>query len=227
MPSSGAFTLWTILEFPSGAGSAPFPCKDRLWHGEPIFVRLDAAQLAVDELLYGGNVECVLLIGEADRGAGGAGPASAPDPVYVIFRIMRQRKIDDMIHALDVNAASGHIRCDQNPDLSGLEFLKTANPFFLGNITGEHGAVDPVAGQHLREPSHFVAPVAENQDSFQVLPVDDVEQQCKFFAVSHDVDDLLHSIDRDLFRFDLDGYRVTGPLGGEAGDLPGQCCAEE
>ncbi len=140
---------------------------------------------------------------------------------------MRQRKIDDMIHALDVNAASSHIRCDQNPDLSGLEFLKTANPFFLRNLTGEHGAVDPVAGQHLCEPSHFVAPVAENHNSFQVLPVDDVEQQCKFFAGSHNVNDLLHSIDRDLFRFDLDGYRVTGPLGGEAGDLPGQGCAEE
>ena len=50
----------------SAVGSAPFPFKDRLWHDEPIFVRLDTAQLAVDELLYGGKVECVLLISEAD-----------------------------------------------------------------------------------------------------------------------------------------------------------------
>jgi len=112
-----------------------FPCKNRFWYCEPIVLRLDAFQLAVDELLDGGNIECVILICKADRGAGRAGPAGTADPVHVIFRIMRQCKIDDMVHTLDVNTASGHIRCNQDPDLSFLEFLKTVNPFFLRDIT--------------------------------------------------------------------------------------------
>ena len=212
---------------PSTARPTFFPCRDRLRHGEPFFLGLDAAQLLCDERLNGGNVEGVLLIGEADRGAGGTRPSGAPDPVDIIFRIMGQHEINDVIHAFDVDAASGHIRCHQNSDLSGLERLEAANPLFLGDITGERRTVDAVAGQHLFEPPHFIAPVAENQDPFEILSLDDVEQECKFIDGGHDVDDLIHRIHRDLFRFDFYGYRVAGPLGSESGNFTGQRRAEE
>ncbi len=212
---------------PSAARSTFFPCRGRLRHGEPFFLGLDAAQLLFDERLNGGKVESVLLIGEADRGTGGARPPGTPDPVDIIFRIMGQHEINDVIHAFDVDASSGHIRCHQNPDLSALEGLEATNPLLLGNITGERRAVDAVAGQHLCKPSHFVAPVAENQSPFEILSMDDVEQKCKFIDGGHDVDDLLHRLHRDLFRLDFYGYRVTGPLGGESGDFTGQRRAEE
>ncbi len=212
---------------PSAAGPGFFPCRDRLGHGEPFFLGLDAAQLLFDERLNGGKVEGVLLIGKADRGTGGTRPAGAPDPVHVIFRITGQHEINDVIHAFDVDAASGHIRCHQNSDLSGLEPLQATNPLFLGDITGERRTVDAVAGQHLFEPSHFVAPVAENQDPFEILSMDDVEQECKFIDGGHDVDYLVHRLHRNLFRFDFYGDGVAGPLGGESGDFTGQRRAEE
>ena len=161
---------------PSSARPAFFPGRDRLRHGEPFFLGLDAAQLLFDERLNGRKVESVLFIGKADRGAGGTRPAGAPDPVDVIFRIMGQHEIYDVIHAFDVDAASGHIRCHQNSDLSGLEGLETTDPLLLRNITGERRTVDAVAGQHLCEISHFVAPVAENQGPFEILSMNDVVQ---------------------------------------------------
>jgi len=140
---------------------------------------------------------------------------------------MRQHEINDVIHTFDVDAASGHIRCYQNSDLSGLEGLEATNSLLLGNITGERRTFDTVAGQHFCELSHFVAPVTENQGPFEILSMDDVKQECKFIEGGHDVDDLIHCLHRDMFRFDFYGYRFTGPLGGESGNLAGQRRAEE
>jgi len=163
-----------------------------LRHGEPFFLRLHANQLTAHKFLDGRDEKGISFVGETDRGASGSGPTRAPDPVYVILRIMRQLKIDDMIHPLDVNSASGYIRCHQYPYLSGFK--------------------NAVAGQHLRESSHFVASVAENQGAAQVLPDYDVKEQGKFLIRGHDVDNLFNCIDRDLFWFDFNGYRVAGPL---------------
>jgi len=227
MLSAFEILLCGVNGCPSAARPAFFPCRFSLRRGEPFLLGLNAAQLLFDKRLNGGNVEGVPLIGEADRGTGGTRPAGAPDPVDIIFRIMGQHEINDVIHAFDVDAASGHIRCHQNSDLSGLEGLETMNPLLLGNITGERRTVDTVVGQHLCEPPHFVAPVAENQDTFEILSMDDIEQESKFLDGGDDVNDLLHRIHRDLLRFDFYGYRVTGPLGGQSGDFPGQRRAEK
>jgi len=140
--------------------------------------------------------------------------------VDIVFRIVGQGEIYDVIHALDVDAPAGHIRGHQDPDLAALEIFETADAAFLGDVAGKFGTVDAKAGQPLGEAPDFVAAVAEDQDSFQSLPGDDVVQEIEFLLLRDDVNNLLHRIHGNLLRLYLHHDRIHGPGGGKADDRP-------
>src|SRR5690554_7379006 len=90
---------------------------------EQFFLRRHALQLATQQLLDRRQLEGVVLAGEADRGALGAGAAGPADTVHVILRIIRQGVVDHMADAVDVNTTAGDIGGDQYPQLAFAEVL--------------------------------------------------------------------------------------------------------
>src|SRR5690606_33663665 len=59
----------------------------------------------------------VALAGEADRVALGAQPRGAADAVHVVLGVERQVVVVDVLHAVDVQAARGHVGRDQDLEL--------------------------------------------------------------------------------------------------------------
>src|SRR3546814_11467708 len=72
---------------------------------------------------------CIALAGGADRIALGAQPRGAADAVHVILGIERQVVVVDVLHAVDMQAARGHVGADQDLELALLEIAQ--QPFAL------------------------------------------------------------------------------------------------
>ena len=90
----------------------------------------------------------VALAGEADRVALGAQARGAADAVHVVLGVERQVVVVDVRHAVDVQAARGHVGGDQDFELAGLEFLQQRLALLLRHVAGEHA--DAVAGAFQR-----------------------------------------------------------------------------
>src|SRR5690554_2437614 len=90
---------------------------------EQFFLRRHALQLATQQLLDRRQLEGVVLAGEAERGALGAGAAGPADTVHVVLRIIRQGVVNHMADAVDVNTTAGDIGGDQYPQLAFAEVL--------------------------------------------------------------------------------------------------------
>src|SRR5690606_17329994 len=88
---------------------------------EQFFLRRHALQPATQQLLDRRQLEGVVLAGEADRGALGAGAAGPADTVHVVLRIIRQGVVDHVADAVDVNTTAGDIGGDQYPQLAFAE----------------------------------------------------------------------------------------------------------
>src|SRR5690606_9885987 len=76
--------------------------------------------LLLDEGLDVRQPDGVALAGEADRVALGAQPRGAADAVHVVLGVERQVVVVDVRHALDVQAARGHVGRHQDLELPGL-----------------------------------------------------------------------------------------------------------
>jgi len=218
---------FSVCGLPSDPGNAFLGWINSYRLGQHFIVRFNAVQFPSHERLDRGDVKGVALVGKADGGAAGTRPAGASDAMHVIFGIMGQREVDDVIHPLNVNTTAGHVRSDHDPDFSALEIIEPVNPASLGDIAGEFGTIDAVTGQPFGEAPDLVFPVTEDQYPLQILSGNDVEQQVKFLVFRHNVNDLVHRIDGHLLRCYFHRYRVDGPLGGEAGNFPGQGGAEK
>src|SRR5690606_31263136 len=104
---------------------------------EQFFLRRHALQLATQQLLDRRQRGGVVLAGEADRGALGAGAAGPADTVHVILRIIRQGVVDHMADAVDVNTTAGDIGGNQYPQLAFAEVLQGAYPLVLRHVAGQ------------------------------------------------------------------------------------------
>src|SRR5579863_8373205 len=70
----------------------------------------------------------VLLAGEADRIALGAGARGAPDPMHVVGRVLRQVKVEHVTHVRDVQSARGDVGGDQYRELALVEVAQKPQP---------------------------------------------------------------------------------------------------
>src|SRR5579871_4828537 len=79
-----------------------------------------------DQLLDVAQVLPLLAAAERERDPGGAGARGAADPVHVALRLVRQRVVDDMGDAGDVDAAGGDVGRDQHARAPVAEALERA-----------------------------------------------------------------------------------------------------
>ena len=82
--------------------------------------RLDIAErmrqhgyLAADQAFDGAQIGSLVLTYKGDRHTIRAGTGRASDTVNITFRNIRQIEVDDMGHAVDIDAACGDVSRDQ------------------------------------------------------------------------------------------------------------------
>src|SRR5690606_22685094 len=86
----------------------------------------------------------IALAGEADRIALLAQARGAADAVDVVLGVERQVVVVDVLDAVDVQAAGGHVGGDQDLQLALLEAVEQGLALLLRHVAGEHA--DTVAG---------------------------------------------------------------------------------
>src|SRR5690554_2685093 len=182
---------------------------------EQFFLRRHALQLATQQLLDRRQLEGVVLAGEADRGALGAGAAGPADTVHVVLRIIRQGVVDHVADAVDVNTTAGDIGGDQYPQLAFAEVLQGAYPLVLRHVAGQLGGVDAIAHQALLDAAHLVLAVGEHHDPVQLQLGDQVVQQLVLVIAADRVDLLGDVLRGGALGFDLDDGRIHCPLLGQ------------
>jgi hypothetical protein len=115
-----------------------------------------------DQLFDGRDKEAVVFIGKADRSSGGAGAAGAADTVDVIFGVARQGVVNDMIHAINVDAAASDIGSDKYSNFPALEALQGTDTFVLGNVPGKNFALDMMAREEVGQTAGLVLTVTKD-----------------------------------------------------------------
>ena len=111
--------------------------------------------------------EGVVLAGKTDRVSAGAGSRSPPDPMHVIFRILRQIVIEHVTDTRDVQTSRCHVCRNEHAAGAFCESLQELLALFLGNIARQHaggialllqGSAKPVAGHpHVRKHQYTFA----------------------------------------------------------------------
>src|SRR3954452_18399857 len=86
---------------------------------------------------------------ERDRVAADTGPARAADPVHVVLGHHRELEVHDVRERLDVDAARGDVRGDEDVGTSGLEVVEGADPLALALVAVDGRGVDPVPAELL------------------------------------------------------------------------------
>ena len=170
---------------------------------------------ALDEL------QAVALGGrhEADRLAGAAGTARAPDAVHVRLRLAREVEVDDEADAVDVEAAGGDIRRDEHVERARAEALDDLLALLLRDVARDGRSRDATLDECRADLLGSTAGAAEDDRGVGVRGREDAREGARLVAEGHDGVSLLDGGDRrGLARDrDLDGRREV--LGRDAADL--------
>ena len=105
----------------------------RLRVGEELLDHLDRDRPPQEALDRAQEVDLVGA-GQADRDPAGAGAGGAADPVDVVLGLRRELEVDDHRELLDVEAARGDVRGDEDLDLARLEVGEGPDPLGLGPV---------------------------------------------------------------------------------------------
>src|SRR5690606_14568993 len=167
-----------------------------------------ALDLAPDQFFDRRQGEGVVLAGEADRGAAGAGATGTADAVHVVVRVFRQGEVDHVADGVDVDAAAGHVGGDHHPDLAFAETFQGADALVLGDVAGHLHGADAVTGQAFLDAAHLVLAVGEDHHPRPVVLADQVVQQLVLVGRGDGVDVLLDGVAGDARRLDLDDGRI-------------------
>ena len=89
-----------------------------------------------------------------------AGPA---DTMYIILRVCRHIEIENMTHALDVEATRGNVGAYQECNISCFEALERIRSLELIHVTVQLSGVETMALQRAVQNPHVAFSVAKDQ----------------------------------------------------------------
>src|SRR5512132_164848 len=112
-----------------------------------------------------GELVVLSLRDERQRLAAFAGTSGPSDAMHVGLRIFRQVEVDDVIDALDMNAARREVRGDERPHRAGAEALEHALSRALRDVTVERAGMVAETDQVLRELVDAPLRTAEYKDA--------------------------------------------------------------
>lgn len=118
----------------------------------------------------------VVLCHEGDRTAGFACAGCAADAVDVVLRRHRHVEVDDHVNGGDIKTARRHIGRYKNVLRSGAEFVQSAEPLRLRQLSVQTDRVEAQVAQDLRRSRRVVTRSDEHNDLLALEVVDDRRQ---------------------------------------------------
>ena len=142
---------------------------------------VDARQLHLGELLARGALDGAdeaALAGrdEADRVARASGAAGAADAVHVRLGVGGDVEVHDVRDALDVEAAGGDIRGDQDVELARLELVDGALALHLGDVAVDRGRGVAAGAELLGDLLGRALGAREDDHALEVLDLEDARE---------------------------------------------------
>ena len=132
--------------------------------------------------------------------------------MHVVLGIFRQVVIDDVAHAVDMNAATSDVGRNKHGKHPFAKLFQRFESFALRYFPRQHFALHAQTLQPFANVSGDIAAVREDQHSRQFLARYQIEQHLEFVFLRGEIDALIDGIHRDSLRFDRHVNRFQRPL---------------
>jgi hypothetical protein len=119
--------------------------RSRGWGGTPV----NRWQLQAGQFFNVAQERPLGAVAKGNRGARGARPRGAADPVDISLRHFGKLEIDDMGDTIDIDAARRDVGCDHGTGAAGTKRFEGALPLALALVTMDRASRDPIAFQML------------------------------------------------------------------------------
>ena len=158
-------------------------------------------------------------VAKADGDPGRPGARGSANAMHIGLRHIRQIEINDMCHAIHIDAARGDIGRDQHADAPVLERLQRPFPLRLALIAMDHAGRQACSLKMLRHPVRPVLRAGKNERAAHAVVLQQLGQHWALAGCVDKDDALLHPLDRGRNRGDRDMYGRLQHLAGERRDL--------
>ena len=165
------------------------------------------------------ELAALAAVAERDRNARGAGARGAADAMDVALGIGRQLEVDDVGHALHVDAARGEIGRDQDAGLAAAEIVERLLAGVLRLVAVDRLGAHAAIFQRLGDAVGAALGAREDDDALEALIGQEMIEQGALEAGVHEVDALVDLLDRAALRRDLDLLRVLENFRRKLGDV--------
>ena len=165
------------------------------------------------------ELAALAAVAERDRNARGAGARGAADAMDIALGIRRQLEVDDVGHAVDVDAARGEIGGDQHARLAAAEVLERLLTGVLRLVAVDRLGAHATILQRLGDAVGAALGAREDDDSLERAVRQEMAEQRALVGGVHEVDALVDPVDRAALRRDLDLLRILQDLRRELGDV--------
>ena len=169
---------------------------------------LDALELAA-----------LAAVAERDGDARGAGARGAADTMDIAFGIGRQLEIDDVGHALHVDAARGEIGRDEDAGLAAAEIVERLLTGVLRLVAVDRLGAHAAVFERLGDAVGAALGAREDDDALESRVRQQMAEQRPLGASVHEVDALVDLLDRAALRRDFDLLGILQDFRGELGDV--------
>src|SRR5262245_10448495 len=158
-------------------------------------------------------------IAERDGDARGAGARGAADAVDVALGVGGQLVVDDVGHALNVDAAGGEVGGDQYAGPAAAEAVERALAGILRLVAVDRLRWHTAPIERLGDAVGAALGAGEHDHPLEVIVGQEVTQERSLARGIHEVDALVDAIDCAALRRDLDAHGIAQDLVGERGDI--------
>ena len=172
---------------------------------ERMFRHID---LPLDQAFDAAQIVAFRRVAERQGHALGAGARGAADAVDVTFGLVRQLEIDDVGHAVHVDAARRNIGRDQDPHIVRLEPFEGPLAGGLRLVAVNSGCFDAGLAELLCDPVRAVLRPREDDDAVECGIGEQVREQRALVAGGHVINVLLYPVGGHRFRRHIDSDRL-------------------
>ena len=165
------------------------------------------------------ELAALAAVAERDRNARGAGARSAADAMDVALGIGRQLEVDDMGHALHVDAARGEIGSDQDAGFAAAEIVERLLAGVLRLVAVDRLGAHATVFQRLGDAVGAALGAREDDDPLEALIGQEMIEQGALEAGVHEINALVDLLDGAALRCDLDLLGVLENFRGKLGDV--------
>ncbi len=152
----------------------------------------------------------VVPVDERDRRTLGARPARTADPVQIRLLVLGGLVVDDVGHALDVDAARGDVGADEDVDLAVAEGAQRLLAGALAEVAVDRAGGEAAALQLLGDVGGRALGPAEDHRQSAALGLQDAGHHLRLVHVVRAVDELLDVRDRHALVVRRGGADVRG-----------------